>query len=93
MPSRYASARIFWGSPRLPEQVDAAIVSAELQAAALAGIEPFGASELSAARARAGSALACAERDELLREAAHLILAFAPSEAEFAKGMLAPRVR
>jgi hypothetical protein len=88
-----AKAEIFWGSPRLPEQVDERIVQTELATARSAGIAPFSATQVSAARAKAGPPLAFVERDELTRHAAHLIQAFATPEAELAEGMLVPRVR
>ncbi|MCZ6597635.1 MAG: hypothetical protein O7B99_08360 [Planctomycetota bacterium] len=88
-----AATPIWFGTPRLPEQVDARIVAEELALARQRGAEPFPADMIAAAANRGGAVIAFPSRDELHRFAAELVLAYAPQEDEHARNMLAPPVR
>ncbi len=86
-------ALVFFGAPRLPEQVDARVVASELTHARSAKIAPLPAERIVAAREAGGSPVDFEERDELIRLGAQLILQYAPQETEFAHGLLVPRMR
>lgn len=86
-------APIWFGSPALPEQIDAADIREELRRAQAAGVRPPGRRAVEQARSRGGEAWIVADPDELQRLAAHLVLEWAPEERELAEGILVPRVR
>ncbi|HMQ16513.1 MAG TPA: hypothetical protein PKC49_11110 [Phycisphaerae bacterium] len=79
---------IWFGTPRLPEQVDAKIIAQEIEAAQRAGIRPVAGEQLRAARSVEPEALKLADEEALLREAARLILKHAPDEREQAEGLM-----
>lgn len=83
---------IWFGTPRLPEQVDAKIVAQELLAARRAGIRPFPAAKVAAAKQRGGGFVAFDDRTELERYAATLVQTWAPDEYDLAQGLLQPLV-
>ena len=86
------SAPIWFGTPDLPERVDAATIKAERAAAIKAGIKPFGKEKAAAAETAGGKTrLNVADRYELRRDVAHLILEYASDETELAEGLLVPR--
>ncbi len=87
------STLIFYGSPALPEQVDASIVESELLAARAAGVAPLSAGEIQSAFEAGGALRRFADRTELERHAARLLLEYSPSEAELAEGLLVPLLR
>jgi hypothetical protein len=74
-------AMIWFGSPRLPEQVDAATVAQEQALARQAGRGP------AAAAAEGGPVLKTANLNALLGEAARLVRRFAPDEAALADSL------
>ena len=85
-------APIWFGTPDLPERVDAATIKAERAAAEKAGIKPFAKEQVAAAQSAGGKTrLTVADRYELRRDAAHLILEYAADETELAEGLLVPR--
>lgn len=87
-----ARTPVWYGTPELPERVDAATIRAELDAALARGIGPFAEETVSAALERGGELLTLPGRFELDRYTAQLIYEFSPTEAERADGMLAPLV-
>ncbi len=87
------STLIFYGSPALPEQVDASIVASELIAASAAGVKPFSRGEVQAALEAGGALKRFTDRTALERHAARLLLEYSPSEAELAEGLLVPLLR
>ena len=81
----------FWfGSPELPERVDAAWIAGERSRAHPADLVSFTAGEIAAARARGGAPLELADRVALHREAGMLILEHSPREREIAETLLVP---
>jgi hypothetical protein len=77
----------------MPENVNGDVAAAELSSARSAGLAPFSQTEITGVCAKSGDVLAFGERDDLVRFSAGLIERFAPPEAEFARGLLAPRVK
>ncbi|MDE0892030.1 MAG: hypothetical protein OSB14_07585 [Planctomycetota bacterium] len=87
------SALIFYGSPELPERVDAALVQAELAAARAAGVEALSGARALTALEAGGGLKRFADRTTLERHAARLLLEYSPSEAELAESLLVPLLR
>jgi hypothetical protein len=83
----------WYGSPALPERVDAARITEELRSARAAGIEPLREASIEAALIRGGELLLLEDRTALERYAARKVIEFSPSEREWAEGFLAPLVR
>jgi hypothetical protein len=84
-------APIWFGTPDLPERVDATIVKAERRLANAAGIHPFAAEQVASATATGGDRLAVSSLEELLRtEVAELILAHSPQESNLADEFRVP---
>jgi len=89
-----ATAPIWFGTPDLPERVDAATVKAERSLAAQAGIAPFTREQVAAATAKGGAALNASDMEALLRtEVAELILEHTPQEAHLAEAFRVPVTR
>ena len=84
---------VWFGTPELPESVDAAAVAREAERAARAGIQPLSATSVARARAAGEPSLALRAREDLEREAARLVLRFAPGEQDLAQGWLVKRGR
>jgi hypothetical protein len=84
-----ASAAWF-GPPELPERVDAAWIAAARDRARPEEVATFTGAEIAAARKRGGDTLQAANRVELDRQAARLILEYSPQERELAEGLLVP---
>jgi len=80
-----ASTLLWFGTPMLPERVDALRASEELARAVKLGVEPL-------AVPAAGGTLRLPSRDELDEHAALLVLEHAPDEADLGLGLLVPRV-
>jgi len=91
--SELAGAPVWFGTPELPEEVDAATVAREAELAARAGIQPLSAAAVARAREAGEPPLALPAREELEREAARLVLRFAPGEQDLAQGWLIERGR
>lgn len=83
------TALIFFGTPGLPEQVDAAAAAAELALAASRGQGPHDWREMQAALEAGGPLLSLADRVALDNELANVIEAYAPDERDTAKGLRA----
>jgi hypothetical protein len=77
-----AQTMMWFGRPGLPEQVDAAKVQVERQAAAAARIAPFSQEKVQSARAKAEAELHVADRASLRHAAAELIKIHSPQETE-----------
>ena len=85
-------ALMWFGTPELPERVDAEMAKAELGLAKDAGIKPFSAKAIKAALARGGKDLTGSNVVDVLRVAADLIKRYSPAEEERAKTLVpAPR--
>jgi hypothetical protein len=83
---------IWFGTPELPERVDAAMIKSERAAAEKAGIKPFDKKTVAAAQKNGGKArLEVADRYELHRSLAPLVLEYSSDETELAESMLVPR--
>jgi hypothetical protein len=84
------SKQLFWfGTPELPERVDARRIAAEHQAAVEAGIQPFEAKKLAAARQLGGEFNRQATKRTLLHDALRrLVRRYSPQEAELVDGVL-----
>jgi hypothetical protein len=78
---------IWFGTPELPERVDAARIEAEYEAAARAGIAPRPRDEVDAALKRGGAALRSPRKQSLLGDAADLVERYAPEETDLIAGM------
>jgi len=88
-----ASTPMWFGTPALPEQVDAATVRAEAELARRAGIRAPPSEELATARQAGGSLARFEDRTELARHAARVLWTWSPADRELAEGMLAPPVK
>jgi len=84
-----ARARIFFGSPALPEQVDAAQIEQERASAQAAAISARPNQEVAAALEAGDEVLTLKDRGELYRQAGHLIMKYSPDESELAESWVA----
>ncbi|HVP12934.1 MAG TPA: hypothetical protein VMV94_17300 [Phycisphaerae bacterium] len=83
-------ATIWFGTPELPERVDANMVKAEAAKAKAANIGPFTEKVVQEAQTKGTGELKVTNRAELLRTAAELILQYSPQEKQLAES-LAPQ--
>ncbi len=84
-------APIWFGTPDLPERVDAAMIQAERTLANRAGVKPFSEKVVKAAFERGGAALNVADMSELLRtQVSDLILKYSPQEKHLAEAFRVP---
>ena len=82
---------IWFGTPRLPERVDAAIAKSERALAEKAGITPFPEKEVEAALAKGGEPIKTTDMSALLRDqVAELILEYCPDEKHLADDFRVP---
>ncbi|MCK6445936.1 MAG: hypothetical protein L6Q99_06035 [Planctomycetes bacterium] len=84
---------MWFGTPRLPEQVDAKAIADEFAAARRAGVRAFASEHVALAKQQGGGFVALKDRTELERYAATLVQTWAPDEYEFAQGLLQPLVK
>ncbi len=84
---------IWYGTPELPERVDAARIASELAKAQAQGLTPLAGQRITSALAEGGELVYLPDRTTLERYAAELVLAYSPSEHELASSLLAPLVR
>lgn len=82
------TSMIWFGTPGLPEQVDAAMAASEVTLAQRAGIQPFSAAKVNQALAAGGNQLQLADKVQLLGEAGKAILAHSPQEKDLADNFL-----
>ena len=75
-----AKAPVWFGTPDLPERVDAETIAAERAKADTAGIRPLGGKAVAAALAVDAEELSFADRDAMLPYLASLISQYAPDE-------------
>ena len=87
------SSMIWFGTPELPERVDAARIRTELALAFNEGVRPLPAAWIQAALAEGGPLLRAPDRPTLDRYLADLVERFAPQEVDLISGMRAPLVR
>ena len=80
-------ATIWFGTPELPERVDANMVKAEQAKANTAKLAPFSEQVVNGAIKRSGEAMNLTSRADLLRVAADLVMQFSPQEKQLAEGL------
>ncbi len=76
---------IWFGTPELPERVDANMVKSERTLAEKGKITPFEKAKIDTATARGNEAMKAADRDELRRRLAALVKQYSPVEAQLIK--------
>jgi hypothetical protein len=88
VPSRVdlRSAPVYFGSSKLPEQVDVGWGEAELSAARATGIRPFPAEKIAAAIWKGGDTLRVANRELLYFALSDFIMTHAPADSDWAEG-------
>ena len=79
---------IWFGTPELPERVDAKTIVRERARAVRAGILPVPVLNLSRARKEGGPLLAAYDKLHLLRDSAALVERYAPQERELVERLL-----
>jgi hypothetical protein len=82
------TALIWFGTPQLPEQVDAATVEREHARAAKAGIRAMPQAQIEAARDRDGESVEVASKTQLHRRAIELVRTYSPQEQDLIRGVL-----
>jgi hypothetical protein len=88
-----SKALVWFGTPDLPERVDAAKISEELALAQEAGIKAFSANQIESAVAKGGDRLNVSDLDALFRgEVSELILKYSPQEKDLAEAFRVPVV-
>ena len=80
-------AMIWFGTPELPERVDANMVKAESALANAAKIAPFSVKVVETSLKMGGAELKVTNKDELLRRAAELIMQYSPQESQLAESL------
>jgi hypothetical protein len=80
---------MWFGTPGLPEQVDADRIEIEQSLARRAKIEPVSAEMIEAAREQGGALLESSTRESLRKSAAELIKAYSPQESQLIDSILA----
>jgi hypothetical protein len=80
-------ALIWFGSPELPERVDAVQVNAETSAAIQRGMKPPSEDKIRSALRRGGSLLRLANREALERRLATLLQEYSPNETDLIRGL------
>ncbi len=83
-------APIWFGTPELPERVDAETIDAEFALAIAAGITPFTEAQIDAAFARGGAESQIADKRTLLANAGRQIEQYSPTEKTLANAFLHP---
>ncbi|MBT8485074.1 MAG: hypothetical protein HKO59_09665 [Phycisphaerales bacterium] len=88
-----AKTPIWFGTPELPERINAHAIEVELSVARAAGITPRPAAEVRAAlAATAGRTTAFRDAHRLVQSAAELIRVYSPEEQDLVEGLLVPLV-
>ncbi|MHC4427852.1 MAG: hypothetical protein ACYS0D_04515 [Planctomycetota bacterium] len=82
-----SKVRIWFGTPELPERVDAAMIERERRLAVRAGIRPLPAAKVSVALEEGGPTRAFTDKRELMRALAPLVREYSPQEPEVADGL------
>jgi len=87
-----AKARIWFGTPELPELVTARRAAYEHNIAAKRGIQPRGADEIAKAAGRTrGQATVLADGHALMRRAGEIVRRFSPQDKEIYEALLLPQ--
>lgn len=86
----WATTPIWFGTPELPERVDAATIAQEVALAKRDGIGPRPHREVKAALRNGGGTLYAADHLELLRHAADVIERYSPLEVDVVEGYRLP---
>ena len=73
---------IWFGTPALPEQVDAIKIDAELERARARSITPFAEAEITAAREAGGPTVNVTSKQELIGVLVELVAQYAPDEVD-----------
>lgn len=81
-------ARIFFGSPAMPERVDTETIAWEHRRAVEAGIEPIKSPRLEAARRRGGRRRTLVDKRELVHAAMMRVAEYSPQEQDLVGGVL-----
>src|SRR6266852_7796385 len=82
-----SKALIWFGTPELPERIDAAQVNAETNLALRKGVKPLPGPKVQAAVRRGGRMLQLSDREALERKAAQLIQEYSPNETDLIRGL------
>ena len=88
-----AATELWFGTPELPERVDAATCARERAEALAAGVRPFSSEHVGRALARGGALLELGRREDLDALAGALVLEHSPEERDLAEGLMLPPVR
>ncbi len=80
-------ALIWFGTPELPERVDAEMIEQEHAMAVRSGIRPFAGKQLAAARTEGGAVLNVTKKEDLSDQLATLIRTYSPQEKELLETM------
>lgn len=86
-PVDLTEAPIWFGTPELPERVDADRIRSERALAESAMIKPFGAGKVQDALGRGGNRMKDGDKADLLRHAAALIEKYSPAETSLAESL------
>lgn len=81
------TALMWFGTPQLPEQVDAATIKKQRELAEKADIKPFAEEQIKQASERGAKKLEAADRDELRRSLAPLVRQYSSAEKDLADGL------
>jgi hypothetical protein len=81
------TALIWFGTPQLPESVDAATIKKERELADKAGIKAFDAAKVKTATDKGGKQLEARDQDQLRRSLASLVREYAPKEKDLLKAL------
>jgi hypothetical protein len=82
-----ADAPIFFGQPGLPEDVDAAHIAIELNAATASGLQGPGQARVATASAKDASLLSVTDQRDLYTSSADLIEKYSPEEVSVVEGL------
>ncbi len=82
-----SKALIWFGTPELPERVDAAQVNVETNAALQKGVKSLPEQKVEAALRRGGRALRLPNREALERRVATLLREYSPNETDLIRGL------
>ncbi|MHC5115420.1 MAG: hypothetical protein ACYTGP_13455 [Planctomycetota bacterium] len=83
-----SKALMWFGTPELPERVTANTIAKEHAAAVQAGIRPFPAAKIEAARRKGGAVNQEPTKRTLVHDAMRLVLKYSPQERQLADGVL-----
>jgi len=79
-----SEALVWFGTPELPEQVDASTIQQERALAVSRGVKPISMAQAAAARENGGTIVTASDKQALYARAAELIRTYAPAEEDLA---------